>query len=73
MVLGLFLDLTLVNNQAYGSGARFSHWDTRATMPGIVPVFIFLDEASNYAFLDLAFILVDLVLWGGAWTLQTRG
>ena len=29
-------------------------------MAGIVPVFIFL-----YALLDLAFDLVDLVLWGG--------
>ena len=31
-------------------------------MAEIVPVFIFLDEASIYAFLDLAFDLVDLVL-----------
>ena len=31
-------------------------------MAGIVSVFIFLDEASIYAFLDLAFNLVDLVL-----------
>ena len=37
-------------------------------MAGIVPVFIFLDEASIYAFLDLPFDLVDLVLWGGVWT-----
>ena len=39
-------------------------------MAGIVPVFIFLDEASIYAFLDLAFYLVDLALWGGVWTLS---
>ena len=37
-------------------------------MAGIVPVFIFLDKASIYAFLDLAFDLVHLVLWGGVWT-----
>ena len=37
-------------------------------MAGIVPVFILLDEASIYTFLDLAFDLVDLVLWGGVWT-----
>ena len=37
-------------------------------MAGIVPVFIFLNEASNYAFLDLAFDLVNLVLCGGVWT-----
>ena len=37
-------------------------------MAGIVPVFIFLDEASIFAFLDLALDLVDLVLWGGVWT-----
>ena len=37
-------------------------------MAGIVPVFILLQEARLYAFLDLAFDLVDLVLWGGLWT-----
>ena len=34
-------------------------------MAEIVPVFIFLNEASISASLDLAFDLVDLVLWGG--------
>ena len=29
---------------------------------------ILLDEASIYTLLDLAFDLVDLVLWGGVWT-----
>ena len=37
-------------------------------MAGIVPVSILLDEASIYAFLDLAFDVIDLVLWGGVWT-----
>ena len=37
-------------------------------MAGVVPVFIFLDEASIYTFLDLAFDLVNLVLWGWVWT-----
>ena len=37
-------------------------------MAGIVPVFIFLDEASTYAILDLASDLVDLVLSGGVRT-----
>ena len=37
-------------------------------MAGIVPVFVFLDEASIYTFLDLVFDLVDLVLWSGVWT-----
>ena len=37
-------------------------------MAGVVPVFRFLDKASIYAFLDLAFDLVDLVLWGGVRT-----
>ena len=37
-------------------------------MAGIVPVFIFLAEASIYAFLHLVFDLVDLFLWGGVWT-----
>ena len=36
-------------------------------MAGIVPVFICLDKASIHAFLDLAFDVVDLVLWGGVW------
>ena len=36
-------------------------------MAGVVPNFLFLDEASIYTFLDLAFDLVDLVLWGGVW------
>ena len=39
-------------------------------MAGTVPVFIFLDEASIYGFVDAAFDLVDLVLWGGVWTLS---
>ena len=37
-------------------------------MAGVVPVLILLDEASIYTLLDLAFDLVDLVLWGGVWT-----
>ena len=37
-------------------------------MAGMVPVFILLDEASIYAFLDLAFRFVDLVLWSGVRT-----
>ena len=37
-------------------------------MAGVVPVFIHLDEASIYEFLDLAFDLVDRVLWAGVWT-----
>ena len=37
-------------------------------MAGIVPVFLLLDKASMYTFLDLAFELVDVVLWGGVWT-----
>ena len=37
-------------------------------MGGIV-VSILLDESSIYIFLDLAFDLVDLVLWGGIRTL----
>ena len=36
-------------------------------MAGVVPVFIFLDEASIYTSLDLALHLVNLVLWGGVW------
>ena len=34
-------------------------------MAGTVSVFLRLNEASIYTFLDLAFDLVDLVLWGG--------
>ena len=37
-------------------------------MAGVVPVFIFLNEASIYTSLDLALDLVNLVLWGGVWT-----
>ena len=37
-------------------------------MGGLVPVFILLDEATIYAFLDVAFDLDDLVLSGGVWT-----
>ena len=33
-------------------------------MTGVVPVFIFLEEASIYTLLDVALDLVDLVLWG---------
>ena len=36
-------------------------------MTGIVPVFTLLDKASIYAFLELAFDLVDLVLWSRVW------
>ena len=41
-------------------------------MAGVIPVFIFLDEASIYPRLDLAFDLVNLVLWGGASTPSYR-
>ena len=37
-------------------------------MAGIVAVFKFLYETSIYAFLDLAFDLVDVVLWSLVWT-----
>ena len=56
MVLGLFVDLTIVNNQAHSSGARFSNKETAATMAGIARVFIFFDKASIYTFLDLGSI-----------------
>ena len=68
MVLDLFVGLTIVNDQVRSNGARFSHKEARATMKGIVPVFIFLEEASIYALLDLALDLVDLVSWGGVRT-----
>ena len=67
MVLGLFVDLSVVNDQMHGTGARTSHYKTRATKAGVVPVVIFMDEARIYAFLDLALDLVALVLWGGVW------
>ena len=68
MVLGLFIDLPIVNDQAHSSGPRFSNQETGATVAGVVPVLILFDEASIYTFLDLAFDLVDLILWGGVWT-----
>ena len=37
-------------------------------MAGVVPVFMLVDKGSTYTFLDLAFHLVDLVLWGGVRT-----
>ena len=64
MVLGLFVDVTIVDDQVHRSGARYSDYNTRGTMAGTVPVFILLNEASIYTFLDVAFDLVDLVLWG---------
>ena len=66
MVWGLLADLTIVDDQAHSSGARCSHYETRATMAGIVPVFILLGEASICAFLDLAFGFCGfgLVGWG---------
>ena len=39
-------------------------------MTGVVPVSLFLDEASIYTFLVLAFDPVNLVLWAGVWTLS---
>ena len=51
MVLGLFVDLSVLNGQAHGSGARLNHQETRATMAGIVPMFILLDKASICTFL----------------------
>ena len=68
MVLGVFVELTIVNDQANSGGAAFSHKETRATMAGIAPVFIFLDEGSIHTLLDLALDLVHLVLWGGVRT-----
>ena len=38
-------------------------------MAGIVPVVIFLDKASIYTLLDLAFHLVELVLLGRVGTM----
>ena len=53
-----------VYDKGHSSGAWFSNKQIRATMAGIVPVFIFLQKASIYTFLDVAFDLVGLVLWG---------
>ena len=39
-------------------------------MAGVAPVFLFLNEASIYTFMELACDLLDLVLWGGVWTLS---
>ena len=41
-------------------------------MAGIVPVFVFLNEASIYTFLDQAFNFVDLVLWSEVPTLSPQ-
>ena len=68
MVLGLIIDLTIVNHQAHSSRARFSHKETRATVARVVPVFLFLDKASIFTFLGLALNHVDLFLWGGVRT-----
>ena len=67
MLLGLFVHLTIVNDQTHRSGDRFRHKKTRATMAGIVHVFLLLDKASIYTFLDLALNPVNLVLFGRIW------
>ena len=64
MVLGLFIDLAIVNHQTQCSGSRFSNQETGTTVTGVVPLFILLDGASIYTFLGLAFNLVDLLLRG---------
>ena len=38
----------------------------------MAPVFLLLDKANIYTFLDLAFHLVDLVSLGGVWTLSNH-
>ena len=68
MVLGLYIDLPILNDQVHSSGPMFSNQKKRVTMAGVVPAPIPLDGASIYTLLDLAFVLVDLVLWGGVWT-----
>ena len=63
--LWVFFYMFIVNDQAHGGRARFSHQKIRAMLAGIVPVFILLDEASIYTFVLMAFHPVDFVLWGG--------
>ena len=68
VVVGFFIDLTIVNHQAHSTGYKLSNKITGTTMRRVLPMFIFLGEISMDTLVDLALDDVDLVLrcWVGA-------
>ena len=68
MVLAFLVDLTIVNNQSYGSRPWFNNQETGTAVMGVVPLLIFFNEASINTFLDLALDFFNLFLWSGIGT-----
>ena len=60
MVLGFLVDLTMVNNQLQGSRSWFGDQEARTAVMGVVPLLIFLNQASINTFLDLALDFFNL-------------
>ena len=65
MVLGFIVDLTIVNNQSQGSGSWFSNQEARIAVVGVVPLLIFLNEATINTFLDPAIDFFNSFLRSG--------
>ena len=65
MVLGILIDLTILNNQSQGSRSRFNNQEARTAVIGVVPLVIFLYEPSINTFLDLALDFLNLFLRSG--------
>ena len=68
--MGFLSDLTIVNNQLQGSRSRFSNQESRTAVVGVVPLLIFLYEASINTFLDLALDFFNLFLRSGVGTMS---
>ena len=68
MVLGFLVDLTIVNNQSQGSQSGFGDQDARTAVVGVVPLLIFLNEASINTYMDLALDFFNLFLRSGVGT-----
>ena len=68
MVLGFLIDLTIVNNQSQGSGARLSKQETVTAVMGVVPLLICLYKASINTFLYRALDFLNLFLRSGVGT-----
>ena len=68
MVLGFLVHLTIVNNQSQGTRSWFSNQEAGTAVVGLVPLLMFLNEASINTFLDIALDFFNLFLRSGVGT-----
>ena len=72
MVQDPLIDLLVVNNQSQGSGSGFNNQETWTAVIGVVPLLIFVHEASINTVLYLVLDFFNVFRGSGVATLVSR-